>query len=561
MYIVELQNGAIKTEIHGLKEKLKSGNVVKGINSIDSLSFTMLPFNAGFNRINDFQTLASVYNTKKNRYEFQGRVLYSKADMDENGRITKEVTCESYFGFLCDSVQKYVEETNWTVNGLLQHIIDTHNSQVEEYKRFAIGEVTVTDPNDNLYLGIQRENTWKTIEEKLLNKLGGEIRFRVVDDIIYLDYLTKIGETRATKIELSRNMKAITKECDPSAYITRLIPLGAKLTKEVTTVDDEGNETTETVETEERLDISSVNEGVDYIDDVTAVEIYGIHVGYVEFDDVTDANNLLRKGKEWLVENNKVQVKYSITALDLSLLGLDIDDFDVHDYYPIVNPLLGIDDTARITKKNIDICEEVKSTIEVGDNFKTLSDIQMEQAGKVDGLTESVGKIESNYVTNERLLSESRSLNSLIQQTIERILLSVEDVYVKNTTHEEFKESISAELSVLASEISMKFVTATEQITTVDGDLQSKFAQLYKYIQFSGDTAISIMSGNSEITLEIDNEKGISFKKNGVQFGLWDGENFYTGNIVVQVNERAQFGNFAFIPRSDGSLMFLKVGG
>ena len=51
------------------------------------------------------------------------------------------------------------------------------------------------------------------------------------------------------------------------------------------------------------------------------------------------------------------------------------------------------------------------------------------------------------------------------------------------------------------------------------------------------------------------------FKKNGVQFGLWDGENFYTGNIIIGVNERAQFGNFAFVPRSDGSLSFLKVGG
>lgn len=561
MYIVELQNGAIKTEIHGLKEKLKSGNVVKGINSIDSLSFTMLPFNAGFNQINDFQTIVSVYNTKKKRYEFQGRVLYSKTDMDESGRITKEVTCESYFGFLCDSVQKYAEETNWTVNGLLQHIIDTHNSQVEEYKRFTIGAVTVTDPNDNLYLGIQRENTWKAIEEKLLNKLGGELRFRVVDGVIYLDYLAKMGETRATKIELSRNMKAITKECDPSAYITRLIPLGAKLTKEVTTSDEEGNEYTEIVETEERLDISSVNEGVDYIDDMTAVETYGIHVGYVEFDDVTDANNLLRKGKEWLVENNKVQVKYSITALDLSLLGLDIDDFDVHDYYPIVNPLLGIDDTARITKKNIDICEEVKSTIEVGDNFKTLSDMQIEQAGKVDGLTESVGKIENDYVTNERLLSERRSTNSMIQQSVNRIMLSVEEVYAKSTTLDDFKKTISAELNVLADEISMKFATTTEQITNVDGNMQTKFAQLYKYIQFSGDTAISISSGNSAITLEIDNEKGIVFKKNGVQFGQWDGENFYTGNIVVRVNERAQYGNFAYIPRSDGSLMFLKVSG
>jgi hypothetical protein len=53
----------------------------------------------------------------------------------------------------------------------------------------------------------------------------------------------------------------------------------------------------------------------------------------------------------------------------------------------------------------------------------------------------------------------------------------------------------------------------------------------------------------------------ISFKKNGQQFGWWDGTDFHTGNIIVDVDERAQFGDFAFIPRSDGSMSFLKVGG
>ena len=61
------------------------------------------------------------------------------------------------------------------------------------------------------------------------------------------------------------------------------------------------------------------------------------------------------------------------------------------------------------------------------------------------------------------------------------------------------------------------------------------------------------------LTLTIENDM-IVFKKNGEPRGWWDGVDFHTGNIVVNVNERAQFGNFAYIPRSDGSLMFLKVG-
>ena len=560
MYIVKLINNGVETPIHDEKEKLKSGSVVKGINSIDSFSSTLLPFNKGFNYIFDFQTLVSVFNTRKNRYEFQGRVLYSNVGMDASGLITKEVTCESYFGFFCDSQQTYVEEKNWTVRGLWQHIIDTHNSQVEEYKHFEIGEITVTDPNDNLYLGIQRENTWETIKKKLIDTLGGEIRFRVVNGVNYIDHLTQIGETKATKIQLSRNMKSITKEVDPSAYVTRLIPLGCKLKKTVTSTDADGNETTQEVESEERLDITSVNDGKNYIDDESAIEAYGIHVGYVEWDDVTTASALLQKGKDWLVENNKVQIKYSITALDLSLLGLEIDDFDVHNYHPIINPLLGIDDVARINKKTINVCEETSSTIEVGDNFKTLSDIQFEQASAVSNLTNKVGKIESNYVTNEALRSERLETNSIINQTVSNILVRVEETYTTESDIEALRDEISSELSVLSDQILMNFETTSTAIKDGDGALETKFTQLYKFISFSGENGITIGSGDNVITLTVDND-GIVFSKNGEQLGFWNGVDFYTGNIVVRVNERAQFGNFAYIPRSDESLMFRKVGG
>ena len=62
----------------------------------------------------------------------------------------------------------------------------------------------------------------------------------------------------------------------------------------------------------------------------------------------------------------------------------------------------------------------------------------------------------------------------------------------------------------------------------------------------------------NSLKLKLDNDM-IQFTKNGTPIGWWDGNDFHTGNIVVEVNERAQFGNFAFTPRSDGSLMLLKV--
>ena len=382
MYIVQIRNGELVTEIHGLKEELRSGKIAQGINTIDSFTFSMLPDNAGFSLINEFTTHVEVYNTNRGRFDFIGRVLYAETTMDESGLISKTVTCESIFGYLCDSQQTYVDTQNWTVAGLLQHMIDCHNSQVEDYKKFKLGTVTASDSNNNLYQAVQRENTWNAIKSKLIDKIGGELQFRVEEDGIYIDYLEQIGEVKETEIALSVNMKSITREQDPTAFITRLIPLGCKQK------DSEGNET------EQRLDITSVNGGINYVEDAEAVAVYGIHVGFMEWDDVTDPGNLKNKGEAWLKENNKVQVKYSITALDLSLIGLAMDDFSVGNTHPIKNGLIAIDDMARIIKKNVDICEEVKSTIEVGDNFKSLSDIQREQTEQIKAAQQTVKNLE-----------------------------------------------------------------------------------------------------------------------------------------------------------------------
>ena len=58
----------------------------------------------------------------------------------------------------------------------------------------------------------------------------------------------------------------------------------------------------------------------------------------------------------------------------------------------------------------------------------------------------------------------------------------------------------------------------------------------------------------------IYDENGPSLERLGEQLlGYWDGNNFYGGNLMIRVDERAQFGNFAAIPRSNGNLSWLKV--
>jgi hypothetical protein len=146
-----------------------------------------------------------------------------------------------------------------------------------------------------------------------------------------------------------------------------------------------------------------------------------------------------------------------------------------------------------------------------------------------------------------------------ITRDVEQILLAATASYVETDELEKLKATFESELAVMADLIAMNFEASIERTENVDGELQTVQEYLEQHFEFSVD-GLLVKAGENSMGLRLKNNL-IQFEENGQQFGWWDGVNFYTGNIVVNVNERAQFGNFAFIPRSNGSLDFLKVGG
>lgn len=130
--------------------------------------------------------------------------------------------------------------------------------------------------------------------------------------------------------------------------------------------------------------------------------------------------------------------------------------------------------------------------------------------------------------------------------------------YVDKDEYNKYRESTESRFDVFSDNIAMNFSKTMEMIGSVDGDLKSRFNKLSKYIRFSVD-GIEIGDETNKLKLILDND-AIRFVNGSSTIGWWDGENFHTGNIMVRTRERAQFGQFAYVPRSDGSLMFLKVG-
>lgn len=186
--------------------------------------------------------------------------------------------------------------------------------------------------------------------------------------------------------------------------------------------------------------------------------------------------------------------------------------------------------------------------------------------GLVDDTRDHVDSVEST------LQSEFSDQYSILSKSVEDISSEVGKKYQKfNDDMIELEEELRTTLEVTADGVKVDVRRYTdEKVQDVDGVIRSEIESREKFFNF-GTNGLVIQSTKAdgsvnEIKLLVDNN-GIGFYKGEIdesnpeehRFGFWDGNYFYTGNIAVDVGGRAQFGNFAFVPRSNGSLSFLKV--
>lgn len=356
MHTVTITNGTEKTTIHSDNlDRISAGKVVKAVNAVDSFTFTIYPDNAGYDELKPLTTSVTVTDDSTGKNVFIGRVLKCPDSMDEQGLICKSVTCEGRLGWLYDSVQPYVEYKVVGIRTVLASFISKHNAQVGNDKHISVGQVTVTGENNYTY-SVNWVSTMDAISEQLVGKFGGEIQLRDQDGKVYIDYLEHIGHGTDTKIELAVNLKTISREVDETSVITRLYPLGAKLT-----------------DSEKRLTIGSVNGGKDYIEDSALVAKYGVISGTQTWDDVTQASILKTKATAFLKSANKAKKQYKITAVDLSTIDMNFEQFELGCWYRVVNPLMGIDEDLRIIGITINLDNPEQSELTFGDKFETMT--------------------------------------------------------------------------------------------------------------------------------------------------------------------------------------------
>ena len=99
-------------------------------------------------------------------------------------------------------------------------------------------------------------------------------------------------------------------------------------------------------------------------------------------------------------------------AVDLSLIGLDIDNFEVGNSHQVINPVMNIDERLRIISKTTDINNPHDSSLKFGDKFKTLDEYQHDANKAARQVVELEGIVSSQSQRIGQLLNGINNVNS-----------------------------------------------------------------------------------------------------------------------------------------------------
>lgn len=515
--------------------KLQSANISLEVNTSGTLVMTM-PFSHPYiNSIEEMKSILTLY--KKNKIIWRGRVLSESKDFLNS----RQFICEGELSFFNDSIVRPYEHTG-SVKDYFTYLVNEHNKQVDDTKKFVVGNITVVDQNDVIVRGnAQYPTTLEEIKEKLVNMLGGYIFFRTADGVRYVDYLIDFTMKTNQKIKIRKNLIDFKKINSFESAVSGIIPLGCQLE------DEDGNTL------DRRLTIEKVNGGKDYLLDEEACKKYGkIFATYV-WDDVTVVENLLRKAQQKLAELKAYDVSIELSAADLSYFDKSIQDFTYCQYVEIISEEHNLNEHMLISKQYIDLLNVVNDNMTVGKKIRTFSNESANGDKYVNEIFKTVGKIDKDYVGNGKLNQQITTLISLVEQTENQIKTMVQENYF---TAEEVASQISTTFTQLSNSFNFEFNEIYEQITELNGSTSTEFNKIAKYIRFI-DGHILIGQVDNSLILDMTNDK-LSFKLSEYEVAYMTDNKLYI--TEAEIINKLKIGNFGYIPRSNGSLSFRFVG-
>lgn len=310
------------------------------------------------------------------------KVVYRGVVMNDTGNtgLELELQTDGDMVFLQDSVVRpytSVEEDGpGTVDpaGYFRWLITKHNEQADGFKHFTVGEVTVTGEG-SLRTRDAYATTWEAVEE-LTAEYGGYVRTRTEGGEHYIDYLAEYGASSSQDIRQGKNIVDITKYIKTDELATRVIPTGATTSN--------GRALT--------IKYATGQNGLDYIQDDTAVAEFGVITKMVEFPDISSPDKLLAAGREYLEKAKGASLTVELTAVDLADAGIDTDSIEVGDMVQCIAPAYHINTVLQVSKKVTDILKPENGRVTLGGTVLTYTQKQLNENSRVVPMVRNVQK-------------------------------------------------------------------------------------------------------------------------------------------------------------------------
>lgn len=493
--------------------KIGKGNIDLETNKSGSFVFSIYPDHFYYDKFVRLKTVITVY--KSGKIVFRGRILNDVTDYWNN----KVITCEGELGFFQDSVIRPFVFTG-TPEELFKKFINEHNSQVDDFKKFKIGTITVVDPNNYIARSnSEYESALANMNSRLLeDSIGGYFYITHGEDgtdpsptINYLSDFTKVS---SQKIEFGSNLKDYTKTVNAEDIATAIIPLGAEV--------DDGNDNTENP----KLTIKNVNNGVDYVYNSDAVALYGWIFKVVSWDNVTNASILKSKTEAYLNEIINQNITIELNAIDLHLLDRSIESFSICDYVQVVSTPHNFDSTLLCNKQSLDLLKPDNDSLVLGYTYSTFT----ETSSKMSTSISKIGNIQTS-ITN--ITNKMTILNETVGNTskdAETALENYQNVSTELSTVSGDLEAIAGVVTENARNIATNannIATNAENITNNAEDIARIDSDMIKMNTFS--QVVDTISANANVAIDI----AISLPEGSTVLSAYA---YLVGNTPVQMS-------------------------
>lgn len=314
--------------------KLATGTLKQKLSGIDEFHFSIYPNNPAWGKLNAMRSKIFVYDHLKEMYVFSGRVLKITQKMDNSGMFTQDVACESAFAYLSDAFCESVP-TATTTSALLTDLLTKFNNEVDGERRLEKGVFAELSLANKLEANVEK---YSTLVNKVREQLSsGEFVLRTDDQYRnYLDLVAMRGNDTNITIIPGVNLQDISIDYDAASVVNKIIPYGAEVSGK-------------------NINITSVNGNLNYLQDQSSIDTYGVFEEVWIDTKYKDAKSLKEAAQQRLNDNKEPTISIKLGALDLSHLKKVEESFFVGDRITLVHKAFDISASLRIVEISTNI--------------------------------------------------------------------------------------------------------------------------------------------------------------------------------------------------------------